>query len=85
MGLLPTVPVKCVQVCPFIKTVSSELMHTWYAFQMYNVPIKCFYRGLKSNQALLPFTGGFAVGAFSVRDVAIALSFVRAGRAHERN
>ena len=84
-GLLPTDPVKRAQARFFVEAVSSKLTPAWYAFQMRNAPVEDLYRALEHVQALLPPGGGFAVGAFSVADVAVApfLGRARVGLTNE--
>ena len=52
---------------------------------MRNAPVEDLYRALEHVQALLPPGGGFAVGAFSVADVAVApfLGRARVGLTNE--
>ena len=61
----------------FIEGVSSKLTPAWYAFQMRNGPVEEVYKGLEYVQSLLPETG-FAVGEYSLADIAITPFLARA-------
>ncbi|OSD02616.1 glutathione transferase omega class [Trametes coccinea BRFM310] len=77
-GLLPTDPVQRAKARFFIEAVSSKFIPAWYGLLLRNAPADELYAALEHLQALLPAEGGFAVGAFSIADVAIAPFLARA-------
>ncbi|KAI0654862.1 hypothetical protein C8Q70DRAFT_463241 [Cubamyces menziesii] len=70
-GILPKDPVTRAKARFFIEGVSSKLIPAWYAYFLRNAPVEDFYNALKYVQSLLP-EEGFAVGEFSIADIAIA-------------
>ncbi|KAI0371419.1 glutathione S-transferase [Pilatotrama ljubarskyi] len=70
-GILPSDPVTRAKARFFIEGVSSKLIPAWYAYFLRNAPVEDFYSALEYIQSLLP-SDGFAVGQFSIADIAIA-------------
>ncbi|KAI0360322.1 hypothetical protein OH77DRAFT_1418211 [Trametes cingulata] len=70
-GILPSDPVQRAKARFFIEGVSSKLIPAWYAHFLRNAPVEDFYSALEYVQSLLP-AEGFAIGQFSIADIAIA-------------
>ncbi|KAI0777317.1 hypothetical protein BD413DRAFT_175854 [Trametes elegans] len=70
-GILPADPVKRAQARFFIEGVSSKLIPTWYGYFLRNAPVEDFYAAVEYIQSLLP-AEGFAIGQYSIADIAIA-------------
>ena len=76
-GIIPKDPVKRAQARFFIEGVSSKLFPAYYALQVKNGPIEDLYKALEYLQSLLP-AEGFAVGEYSIADIAITPFLARA-------
>ncbi|KAI0824929.1 glutathione S-transferase C-terminal-like protein [Trametes gibbosa] len=69
-GLLPTDPVKRAQARFFIEVVSTKFIPSWHAFTQGKSPVEDLYKAVEQLQGLLP-ADGFAIGTYSIADVAI--------------
>ena len=76
-GIIPKDPVKRAQARFFIEGVSSKLFPAYYALQVKNGPVEDLYKALEYLQSLLP-AEGFAVGEYSIADIAITPFLARA-------
>ncbi|KAI0765392.1 hypothetical protein C8Q74DRAFT_1371201 [Fomes fomentarius] len=77
-GILPKDAVKRAQARFFVEGVSSKLVPAWYGYQMRNAPVEDFYKAVEYLQGLLP-EQGFAVGEYSLADIAVT-PFLARGR-----
>ncbi|PCH44668.1 hypothetical protein WOLCODRAFT_139133 [Wolfiporia cocos MD-104 SS10] len=75
--LLPSDPVLKAKARFFVDTVSTKLVPAWLAFFRSNGPQQAFFDAVAAVQALLP-SEGFAVGEYSIADVAVAPFLARA-------
>ncbi|KAM5541844.1 hypothetical protein V8D89_004573 [Ganoderma adspersum] len=76
-GIVPADPVARAQARFFIEGVSSKFSPAYFALQMRGAPAADLYAALEYLQALLP-AEGFAVGAYSMADIAITSFLARA-------
>ncbi|KAI0646660.1 thioredoxin-like protein [Trametes meyenii] len=76
-GLLPADPIKRAQARFFIEGVSSKVVPSWFGYFFGNTPVDNFYEALEYIQSLLP-AKGFAIGDFSIADIAVAPILARA-------
>lgn len=74
--LLPTDPVQRAKARFFIEKVNTAVIKSWIGFQKGQGTKEEFFAGLEATQNLLPETG-FAVGEWSIADVAVAPQFGR--------
>ncbi len=77
-GILPKDPVKRAQARFFVEGVSSKLTPAWYGYHLRNAPVDDFYKAVEYLQGLLP-EKGFAVGEYSLADIAVT-PFLARGR-----
>lgn len=77
--LLPADPVQRARARFFIDVVSNKLVAAWGGLLRTGTPeaIQAFVQGIEAVQSLLP-AQGFAVGEFSIADVAVAPFVARA-------
>ena len=78
-GIVPADPVARAQARFFIEGVSSKFAPAYFGLQMRGAPAADLYAALEYIQALLPAEGGFAVGEYSMADIAIT-PFLARGR-----
>ncbi|KAI0366061.1 hypothetical protein BV20DRAFT_972253 [Pilatotrama ljubarskyi] len=76
-GLLPTDPVLRAKARFFIDGVSTKLVPAWHAFSQGKTSVEDYYKAVEYIQDLLP-AQGFAVGQYSIADVAITPFLARA-------
>ncbi|KAI0674660.1 thioredoxin-like protein [Trametes maxima] len=76
-GLLPADPVKRAQARFFIEGVSGKVVPSWIGYLLGKAPADDFYEAFEYIQGLLP-ASGFAIGDFSIADVAVAPFLARA-------
>ncbi|KAI1789486.1 hypothetical protein LXA43DRAFT_1062849 [Ganoderma leucocontextum] len=76
--IVPTDPVKRAQARFFVEGVSSKFFPAYYAVLMKNAPAEDLYTAVEYIQSLLPAEGKFAVGEYSMADIAIAPFVARA-------
>ncbi|KAI0674677.1 glutathione S-transferase [Trametes maxima] len=76
-GLLPADPVQRAQARFFIDGVSTKLLPAWFQYSQGKASAEEYYKAVEHLQALLP-AQGFAVGAYSIADVAITPFLARA-------
>ncbi|KAI0777796.1 hypothetical protein BD413DRAFT_602079 [Trametes elegans] len=76
-GLLPTDPVLRAKARFFIDGVSTKLVPAWQAYSQGKGPLEDYYKAVEYLQGLLP-AHGFAVGQYSIADVAITPFLARA-------
>ncbi|RPD53469.1 glutathione S-transferase C-terminal-like protein [Lentinus tigrinus ALCF2SS1-7] len=76
--LLPSDPVLRAKARFFIDGVSTKLVPAWHNFLQGKSPVEDFYKAVEYVQALLPAEGGFAVGEYSIADIAITPFLARA-------
>ncbi|KAI0747175.1 hypothetical protein C8Q80DRAFT_1179843 [Daedaleopsis nitida] len=77
-GIIPKDPVKRAQARFFIEGISSKYTPAWYGFQMRKGSVEEVYKAIEYLQSLLP-EQGFAVGEYSIADIAIS-PFLARGR-----
>ncbi|KAI8971285.1 hypothetical protein BD414DRAFT_469792 [Trametes punicea] len=73
-GLLPKDPVRRAKARFFVEIASSKFLPAWWGSIVGKGPIEDFYNALEHLQSLLP-PQGFAVGDFSIADIAV-MSFL---------
>ncbi|KAI0360305.1 glutathione S-transferase C-terminal-like protein [Trametes cingulata] len=76
-GLLPTDPVQRAKARFFIDGVSTKLVPAWHAYSQGKSPAEDLYKAVEHLQALLP-EQGYAIGQYSIADVAITPFLARA-------
>ncbi|KAI0765457.1 glutathione S-transferase C-terminal-like protein [Fomes fomentarius] len=77
-NILPADPVKRARARFFIDGVSTKFNPAWQAFVQGKGPAEDLYKAAEYLQALLPESGGFAVGEYSIADIAITPFLARA-------
>ncbi len=77
-GIVPADPVARAHARVFVEGVASKVFPAHLAVQMKNAPPDALYAALEYVQALLPAGEGFAVGAYSLADIAITPFLARA-------
>ncbi|KAI0711366.1 glutathione S-transferase C-terminal-like protein [Earliella scabrosa] len=70
-GIIPKDPVKRAQARFFIEGISSKFFPAWFGYQVRNAPVEDVYKAVEYLQSLLPADGGFAVGEYSMADIAL--------------
>ncbi|KAH9848994.1 glutathione S-transferase C-terminal-like protein [Lenzites betulinus] len=69
-GLHPSDAVKRAQARFFIEVVQSKFIPAWHSFVQGKSPVEDLYKAVEALQTLLP-EDGFAVGKYSIADVAL--------------
>ncbi|PIL26864.1 transporter [Ganoderma sinense ZZ0214-1] len=77
-GLLPSDPVQRARARFFTDAVGTKLTPAWHAYLQGKGSVDALYDAIAFLQALLPPGDGFAVGAYSVADIAITPFLARA-------